>query len=365
MKWLKSKWAKLVLSGTVLIVIYKLFNNFEDVKNIFNALIGIVSPIIMGMIIAFFLSKPAEKIAGLISKIKVGFIKKKSLLFGVIILYAAIFILIAVAINFLAPRIYRNIVELAYNIPSYFEEIKNFLMENEILSRFNLIEITGEKISEMFSISQINKYISVISGMANSFVSFFLAIILSIYMILEKKHIFGFFKKFSERFFPAKTNRIIALYGRKTADRFGSYFTGLALDACLVGIVCSIFFSVIKVPYALLLGLLVAFGNLIPFFGPIISNIIIFIITTVTAGPFKALWVIIFQIIFGQIDGNIIQPKIISNSTGISPLLVLVAVIVFGDLFGFFGMIVGVPVFAVIKDIIVDYVDDGKLNEAS
>ena len=84
--------------------------------------------------------------------------------------------------------------------------------------------------------------IGIISGIANSFLSFFLAIILSIYMIIEKEHIFAFFRRFNERFLPERTKNIIYLYGRKTVDRFYSYFTGLALDALIVGVICSLFF---------------------------------------------------------------------------------------------------------------------------
>lgn len=362
MKLTDSKWGKLVLSGTALILIYKLFNNFDDVTRFFDTFFSILFPIILGTAIAFFLSKPAEKLGRLISKINVEFIKKNALTISVIILYAIILLILGLLVKFVAPKIYKNIEELAVNIPIYFEQLRIFIAENELLSKFNSLEFIGDKIMGMFQPSQINKYIGVISGIANSFMSCFLAVILSIYMIMEKENIFGFLKKFSERFIPENTRNVIYIYGRKTIDRFYSYFTGLALDAVIVGIICSLFFSVIKVPYALLLGLLVAVGNLVPFFGPITANIIIFVITAVTSGPFKAIWVIVFQLIFGQVDGNIIQPKILSNSTGISPLLVLVAVIIFGDLFGFVGMIVGVPIFAIIKDIVVDYVDDGKID---
>jgi len=363
MKLLDNKWGKLVLSGAALILIYKLFNNFDDVSGAFDTLIDTLFPIITGLAIAFFLSKPSEKLANVISKIRFKVIQKNALVISVILLYAAILVVLGISVKFVAPKIYRNIEELAINIPTYFQALNKFIMENDILSKFNGLEFIGDKLAEMFAPTQLNKYIGIISGIANSFMSFFLAIILSIYMIIEKEDVFAFLKKFSERFLPERTKNVIYVYGRKTVERFYSYFTGLALDAVIVGIICSLFFSVIKIPYAPLLGLLVAVGNLVPFFGPITANIIIFIITAITAGPFKALWVIIFQILFGQVDGNIIQPKILSNSTGISPLLVLIAVIIFGDLFGFLGMIIGVPLFAVIKDVVVDYVDDGKLDD--
>lgn len=363
MKRFESHWAKLVLSGTALILIYKLLNNYRDIAEFFGNLFDILFPIILGGVIAFFLSKPAEKIERLIGKIKFNFIKKKALLISVISLYVLVFLVLFLAIKFVAPRIYKNIEEFTQNIPGYYNVIKTFLSENEFFSKFNSLELLSQKFASMFNMTQINKYLGIISGIANGFLTFFVAVILSVYMIIEKKNIFSFSKSLTERIIPEKPRKVIYAYGRKSIDLFYSYFTGLALDALLVGAVASVFLSLLGVPYAFLLGLIVAFGNLVPFFGPIVSNIIIITITLLTTGPFKALWVAVFQIIFGQIDGNIIQPKIISNSTGISPLLVLVAVIVFGDLFGFVGMIVGVPVCAIIKELVEDYVEDGKINK--
>lgn len=364
MKWLNNKWIKLILSGTMLILIYKLFNNFSDVADVFNKIIDILFPIILGAAIAFFLSRPAEKIAQLVSKIKYPPVKKKALGIGVIVLYTLIFFLLFLLVKFVSPRIYKNIEEFAKNIPVYYETFKSFIEQSDILSKLEGFEFNLTKLAEIFNLSNINKYIGFISGIANSFLTFFLSIILSVYMIIEKRNIIGFLKRAMERFLPEKTGKVLLIYGKKTVERVYSYFTGLSIDALLVALVSSLFFSLFKVPYAFLLGFIVGIGNLVPFFGPITANIIIFIITAITTGPFKALWIIVFQFIFGQIDGNIIQPKILSNSTGISPLLVLIAVIVFGDLFGFVGMIVGVPVFAVIKDIVTDYVDDGKLNDS-
>lgn len=363
MKRLENQWIKLVLSGTVLILIYKLFNNFSDVAGAVDTVVDVLFPIILGAVIAFFLSKPSEALSKLLEKVKVGFIRKKALWISVIFVYAAIALVLVFTVKYITPRVYKNIEEFTLNIPSYYNTIQKFIAENEILSKIDILDISEKKILSLFNINQINKYIGIISGIANGFMTIFLAVILSIYMIIEKENIFSFFDAFSKRFIPKRAKNFIYVYGRKTKNLFYSYFTGLALDAVLVGIVSSLFFSIFKVPYAFLLGLIVAFGNLVPFFGPIIANVVIFVISAITVGPFKALWVILFQFVFAQVDGNVIQPKIISNSTGISPLLVLVAVLVFGDLFGFIGMIVGVPVCAVIKDIVTDYVEDGRLEE--
>jgi len=352
-----------VLSGAALILIYKLLNNYSEIEGFFNSLTDILFPVILGGVIAFFLSRPVEVLANLVNKVNLRFLKKKSLLIATIFVYAVIILIFSLVVKYIAPRIYKNIEEFTVNIPVYFNVIKNFIEENEILSRFDSIEILSEKFAEMFNAKQINKYLGIISGIANGFITLFLSVILSVYMIMEKKNIFGFLNKLFDRIIPSKPRKFAYAYWRKTVNLFYSYFTGLALDAVLVGIVSSLFFLILKVPYAFLLGLIVAFGNLIPFFGPIVANIVVFVISAVTVGPFKAVWVVVFQFVFAQIDGNIIQPKIISNSTGISPLLVLIAVLIFGDLFGFVGMIVGVPVFAILKELVVDYVDDGKIEE--
>lgn len=363
MKRFESLWVKLVLSGTALILIHKLLNNFGDIAGVFDKLFDVFFPVILAAVIAFFLSRPSEMLARLVKKVKLNWVKKKALLISVVLLYAAVLLILGFAVKYISPRIYKNIEEFTLNIPSYYKVVTSFLSENELLSKFNSLEIISKKAAEMLNAEQINKYIGIISGIANGFITLFLAVILSIYMITEKKAIFEFFDALSKRLLPEKSRGLIYAYGKKTVELCYSYFTGLALDALIVGIVTSVAFSVLRVPYAFLLGLIVAFGNLIPFFGPIVSNVVVFIVTAVTAGPFKALWVILFQFVFAQIDGNIIQPKIISNSTGISPLLVLIAVVVFGDLFGLVGMIVGVPICAVIKELVVDYVDDGKLEE--
>ncbi len=362
MKWLQSKWVKIVLSGTALILIYKLVNNFGDVSNVFGVLVGIVFPLILGAVFAFFLSRPAEKIAKLLKKIKFNFVKKNALALSVVLLYVAIILVIALIIMFVTPGIYKNIEELAKNLPKYYETVINFISENKYLSKFASLDRITQKASEMFKFESINKYIGIISGIANSFVTFFLAIILSIYMIIEKESVFEFFNKLSNRILPNRAKDIVYKYGRLAIERCYSYFTGLAFDALVVGIVSFVFFSILKIPYALILGIIIMLGNLVPFFGPIVSNVLVFIITAVVAGPIKMIWVIVFQVIFGQVDGNIIQPKIVGNSTGISPLLVLTAVIVFGNMFGFVGMIIGVPLLAVIKEIVMDYIEDGKID---
>ena len=130
---------------------------------------------------------------------------------------------------------------------------------------------------------------------------------------------------------------------------FYSYFAGLAIDAAVVGLVSTLFYMVYGAPYPWFLGLIVGIGNMIPFFGPIASALLVTFISAISLGPIKALWILLFQIVLGQIDGNLIQPRILGNSVGISPFWVIFGVLLFGGLLGPWGMLLGVPIVAAIR----------------
>ncbi|MDP4134038.1 MAG: AI-2E family transporter [Bacillota bacterium] len=366
MKRMENYWVKVILVGIILIAAYKLFDNIKDIAYAFGYFIDIIMPCIYGAVIAFFLYRPSKRVEKLVLKINNKFIKRKSNAISVFFLYIIIFAFLGLIIKFLVPSIFGNLEELVANIPDYIKKIDHFVSGNSFLSRFDVVETLNQKaadfISKNLSTQQLNKYIGVISNIADSFVTFFLSVVLSIYMLLEKEDIFKILNKIKGLIIKDEKANIFGRYVGEIINIFYSYFAGLALDAVLIGTISAIALSLFNVPYAVLLGLLVAVGNMIPFFGPIVSAAMIYIISAIAFGPIKAIWVILFQLALGQVDGNLIQPKIISNSTGISPLLVLVSVIVFGGLFGVVGMIIGVPISATIKMVLTDYFDNRKLD---
>ena len=138
---------------------------------------------------------------------------------------------------------------------------------------------------------------------------------------------------------------------------FGGYFTGVLIDAIFVGVITFIALIIFGVPYASLVAVIVAITNVIPIFGPFLGAIpsafIIFI-----SEPSKAIVFIILILVIQQIDGNIIAPRILGNSTGMSSLAVIVAITIMGSIFGFMGMLIGVPVFAVIIALIKELVEE-------
>ncbi len=361
MKKIESNWVKLIISGTTLIVIYKLLNNFDDVKILIDKVTDILFPCILGTIIAFFLQIPAQKLEDCLEKVNIAPIRQNARIIGTLLLYLLILVGFGFTIMYFVPGLYRNIQELITNLPGYFKIIERHIADNEYLAKVDFIGFLQTKFYDFFSPEKFEKYIGIISGIANSFISVVVSIVISIYIIVDRDTIMNYIRKIKRGIFGSGFETV-AIYGKKIIGLFYSYFGGLALDALIVGVVTVIGLSLLKVPYAVLLGLLTGIGNLIPVFGLIISTVILCAISLIAGGPVKMVSVLIFLIILYIADGYIIQPKVISKTVGVRPLLIMVAVIVFGDLFGFVGMIIGVPLIAAIKMILDDYLEDGKLD---
>ena len=361
MKFFESNWFKLILTGILLIIVYKSVDNLNSIFSFIGTFLGIVMPIIIGCVIALFAYRPVCKIKGLLCKTNKKLIASHSLVISVFVVYIICFIIIALAVHFIVPVLYKNVEELVTKLPGYLNSLNALLSHVEFLPKLDLTLI-GEKLLSYFSFERLNQYVSVITGIANSFVSFVVSVIVSIYIILEKKQILLFLKKVKKHFkFERKTD-VFVWYVKKIINLFYSYFAGLLLDSILIGSISTVVFASFHVPYAVFLGLAVAIGNMIPFFGPIVAAIITYSIGMIGLGPVNALWILVFQLVLGQIDGNIIQPKIVGSQVGVSPLLVLISVTVFGGLFGPLGMILGVPICASAKLVLEDYLEDGKID---
>ena len=136
---------------------------------------------------------------------------------------------------------------------------------------------------------------------------------------------------------------------------FGGFIRGKLLDSLIIGVICFICVSLMKMPYPVLISTIVGVTNIIPFFGPFIGAVP-GVILILTVNPIQALYFIIFVVILQQFDGNILGPAILGQSTGLGSIWVLFSILIFGDLFGFVGMVIGVPTFSVIYFLVSKYV---------
>lgn len=142
-------------------------------------------------------------------------------------------------------------------------------------------------------------------------------------------------------------------------EKFNMFFSGKVVDSLIVGIICLVFMLIMKMDYAVLISLIICITNIIPFFGPFIGAVpSIFILLIID--PLKALIFAVFILVLQQVDGNFIGPKIIGDSVGVSKIGIIFAIVIGGNLFGVIGMIVGVPVLAVIWEVISNELSNGK-----
>ena len=262
------------------------------------------------------------------------------------------------------PQIISSIQTILSNFPSYINNIQKFLNQHlednpDLASTINnLADTYEERIQEFIEttvnpaitdlIEQISK--SIISIIRNAF-NFTVGLIVSVYLFYSKDIMAAQFKKMIYALFNEKNANEIVAECRFIHRAFVGFIVGKILDSIIIGILCFICIKIIGTPFPVLISFIVGVTNIIPFFGPyiggIIGSIIVFMID-----PIQALYFLIFVIILQQFDGNILGPKILGDSTGLSSFWVIFAIMFFGGIFGVIGWVIGVPLFAVIFDMI-------------
>ena len=359
-----TKWLYWFTFAIAVIFIYKMLDNFTDILNWVSKLLSTLMPFVVGVLIAYLLYIPCRKIEAKIKKSKVKLFKIKARSLSVLIVYILVGILIFLAIRFIIPVVQESIVDLTNNFQGYYNTAMDKLRdlpEDSILKSEEVMELANQirsiDIGEYLNIDNIWNYAKEAIGIATGIFDVFVAFIVSVYILVERKEIVEFFEKLLRAIFKEKTYNKLSEYFNRTNEIFLKFLSSQLLDAIVIGALTSIAMLIMDVKYAVLLGFMIGLFNLIPYFGAIIAVIIAIIITLITGGLSKAVIMAIVVIILQQIDANIINPKIVGNSLKISPILVIFAVTVGGAYFGILGMFLGVPIACVIKLLIWDYIN--------
>ncbi len=359
-----KKWLFWFTFAVAVIAVYKTLDNFTAIGETLKGLLGILMPFIMGILIAYILYIPCKKIENWIKKSKWKVLRKISRMLSILIVYLVVLLLIIILINCILPPVITSVKDLVSNLPSYYTTLTktiNELPEDSILVKLNVKELItkvssidfGQYLTPEYMIQYVKGAMSIATGVFDVFVT----MIISIYTLAERDRIVKFFKRLSSAIFGNHRYTVIAKYFTKSNEIFFNFISGQLIDAILVGVMTAIAMSILKVKYAVLLGFLIGLFNLIPFFGAIIAVGIAIFITICTGGLSKAIWLAIIVIILQQLDANIINPKIMSDKLKISPILVILSVTIAGKYFGILGMFLAVPIVAIIKLFINDYID--------
>lgn len=370
-KWLF--WFSLILVG---VIAYKMIDSLSGVFAVIGSFIDVIIPFIIAAILAYLLYTPSRAIEDAYGSSKLKFLKKHRRGLSVLTIYFIIIIIIFIIVNFIRPTITKNVVELASNLPNYYNSAIKFLKdlpEDTFWSQINVAEIVktieefniSEVIIEWVSFENIGKYVKGIVGATNIIFDLFVVIVVSVYILLERKDIKNFSKNLLAAICDEKTyQKWMELYAR-TNNVFYKYISSQLLDGLLVGILSGIIMNIMGIKYATLLGLMIGIFNVIPYFGAIVAVVIAAIITIFTEGISTALWMTLIIIIVQQIDANVINPRILGNSLNVSPILVIFSTTLGGAYFGVPGMFLGVPTAALIKMFILDGIrEKNRLKES-
>ena len=361
-----SKWMYWFLLGLAIIIVYKIFDNFTAIGLAISNFFSVIKSFLVGTLLAYLLYIPASRIEKTFLRSKV--FKKRARGISVLLTYVLAILLIILAVNVILPIITDSIVELVSNFQGYWNSAINrlnalpedsFLKSEVATGIVKSIEdaIIGINLMEFINPDKISTYVKSVLGVATGIFDVFVTIVVSIYILLQRGAIGRFFEKLGIALFDKKTCNKIEDYMDRTNTIFFKFISSQLLDAIIVGILVTIAMSIIGVKYAVLLGFMIGLFNIIPYFGAIVAVFISVIITIITGGLSQAIIMAIVVIVLQQIDSNIINPKIIGNSLEISPLLVILAVTVGGAYFGVLGMFLAVPIIAVLKILVNDYIE--------
>ena len=373
------KIAKLVLIvGALLIGLVFAILNFGAIFGFISAIIECLSAFIYGFVIAFLLNPLYKKF----HKYAFKFVERKKphptlrKLLSILVTYIVVVSVIIVLGLIIVPNIVENVKYLADRFPTYVEQFKNGIIGfldslpfvndandtwNNIIHFFvNTESETGQMggaLVDAFENGSFDNIIqTLVSGVFTTIksvifhaFSLIVGIILSIYFLMYKESIARRSKRALCAIFKKKNYNRIMKFAKYTNNTFGRYVIGAILDSILVGIVIGVVCAICKLPFAALIGLICGITNIIPFFGPFIGAIPSAILILIATGD---IWsVILFAaiiLIIQQIDGNLIAPHIHSESTGLTPIGVIAATTVCSEFFGFVGMVIGVPLSAVV-----------------
>lgn len=291
------------------------------------------------------------------------FLKKKSKssvkrFFSILLSIIIIVLVILVIVRLVIPQLINVGTLLIEKMPYYIEQIKDFInssLENEdIKNTIESIEIDTEAMKNTILeggknivISSINAISGIMSGITNLVIG----IVFAFYLLLSKEKIKTFSKKFINAYFKENTVEYLLKVSRLSSKTFKNFIVGQVTESCILGSLCVIGMLILRIPYAVTIGVLVGFTALIPIVGAFIGCIIGALLI-VAVEPIKAIIFIVFFLILQQIEGNVIYPKVVGNSVGLPGVLVLFAVTIGGNLFGVVGMLIGLPIVSIIYTIL-------------
>ena len=348
-------------------LVYIVASNFYLVEQNFAMFLQILMPIIYGAVLAYLMSPVYNVVVSVLGKAYYSLFRKEAShrflgFFGTVASLLFLFLLTSGLVSMLIPELTKSVLSLYFSLPDTINRSYNNL--TVILEKFPdirpYVEKTYEEVSRFFvgTTDSTQTIFSHLQNLATFFTNgiwstltivknILIGLIVMVYLLNMKDLLRRQFRKLLFALFSRKKAKEIIEELQYVHRVFGGFILGKIIDSAIIGVITFFVLSIMKMPYTLLVSVIVGVTNVIPFFGPFIGAIPCFFLILLTS-PVQSLYFAITILIIQQIDGNIIGPKVLGDSTGLSSFWVLFSILLFGGLFGFVGMIIAVPFWAVI-----------------
>lgn len=350
------------------LLLYFILLRLDTISSIVTKILEVLSPIIYGAAFAYllnpmmvFMETHLKSLLKRQKKLKNTKKMAKGLrMLSIVLSYIVIIIILIMLFNMVIPELYRTIRTLVYSLPSQVDYWINKLnhidlgestMGTIIMNLVNEAAATlqkwiGTDLLKQANILMGNLTEGVIVAI-NTVFNILIGVIISIYLLFSKEQFTAQSKKVLYAFIkPDEAYKVLHIT-KKSNDIFGGFISGKIIDSAIVGVICFVVMSLIKMPYPLLISIIIGVTNVIPFFGPFIGAVPSAFLVLME-NPKMGIYFLIFVVLLQQLDGNVIGPKILGNSTGLPAFWVVFSIILGGGMFGFLGMLLGVPTFSVL-----------------
>lgn len=365
---------KILLIAFLIIAIFGIVNNLNKTLFAIKKFINIIKPFLYGLVMGYLFLFPVKKLEKLITRNKKTKYNKIVKIFSLILVYFTFFGLLYFFLSKLLPFLYNAAIDILENTPKYLDSLEEFLInkshDNQLLSSFK-IENIFKNIRSLDVPKILIKYlkgfniqngVNAIFNAAGVIIKIFIAIVVSFNIILYNENLSKEMKFMARGILGnEKANRIKKII--KTINEvFINFIYGQFIDSVIVGIIFSIVFLILKIQYAVALGILIGIGNLIPYVGSFLSILITVIVTCFTGGIGKGALILAVSVGIQQIDAQIINPAIIGEKLDLDPPIIILTILIGGAYFGSIVVFLAAPILAVIKSILIEYIENKKIK---
>ena len=359
------RWMWYFTLAAAVVLLYKLSDNIGQAVGLIGTLIGILSPFVVGLVLALFLYAPSSWIENKLKGLKGRLWQKMARPLAIFLVYLGLFGLIGLLGWLVLPVVTSNLTKLVSAMPQYIDaatkQMEQFAQSDGLLGQnglgprlLELYQSLLESVRRLMTTENLLSALKGVGSVAASVVDVVIAFIVSVYMLAGRESLRRELRAVASLFLKPRWLDMLRDYAAKSAHIFTSYFYSALLDAILVGVVVTVGLLIFRVPYAVLLGMGMGLLNMIPYFGATVGGVAVAVITLLTTNLYTALAVVIYIVVVQQVDANVVQPRVVGDSVGLRPIYVLLSITLFGGIFGFWGIFFGVPLMAVVQMLVKD-----------